>query len=108
VLAEDVAVGHLLALDGGTPGRRYVLCGEVASFGRVLNTYAELVGGRGVRTVPPGTELPADAHPFARRSEVYGMFPPVRVDDAGARALGFTPRGIAEGLARTAAWISSL
>jgi dihydroflavonol-4-reductase len=36
------------------------------------------------------------------------MFPPGRVDDAGARALGFTPRGIAEGLARTAAWISSL
>ncbi|TQM06244.1 nucleoside-diphosphate-sugar epimerase [Pseudonocardia kunmingensis] len=33
VLAEDAAAGHLLALERGEPGRRYVLCGEVASFG---------------------------------------------------------------------------
>jgi hypothetical protein len=28
------------------------------------------------------------------------------VDDTGARALGFEPTGLADGLARTAAWMS--
>ncbi|MGQ0576462.1 MAG: NAD-dependent epimerase/dehydratase family protein [Pseudonocardia sp.] len=104
VLAEDAALGHVLALEHGEPGRRYVLCGEVATFGRVLHTFADLVGGERVATVPPGSALGPDAGTFARRSEVYGGFPPVRVDDRGARALGFTPCGVDEGLARTAAW----
>jgi dihydroflavonol-4-reductase len=105
VLAEDAAAGHLLALERGTPGRRYVLCGEVAPFGRVLHTFAEHVGGRKVRVLPPGSTLAPEAGTFARRSEVYGGFPPVRVDDSGARALGFSPKGVEEGLAETAAWI---
>lgn len=102
VLAEDAAAGHLLALDGGEPGRRYVLCGETASFGRVLHAFADLVGGRRVDVLPPGSSLGDGAGTFARRSEVYGRFPPVRVDDRGARALGLAPRGVDEGLALTA------
>jgi len=108
VLAEDVAAGHLLALEHGRPGRRYVLCGEVASYGRVLDIFAGLVGGTRVPVLPPGSSLGSDAGTFARRSEVYGSFPPMRVDDAGARALGFAPCGVDEGLARTAAWIRGL
>jgi dihydroflavonol-4-reductase len=107
VLAEDAAAGHLLVLERGEPGRRYVLCGEVAPFGRVLHAFADLVGGRRVRTLPPGSELGADADTFARRSEVYGRFPPVRVDDRGARGLGFAPRGMDEGLALTARWLEA-
>lgn len=108
VLAADAAEGHLLALERGEPGRRYVLCGEVASFGRVLHAFADRVGGQRVRLLPPGSRLGADAGTFARRSEVYGGFPPVRVDDAGARALGFTPCGVEEGLERTAAWTGAV
>lgn len=108
VLAEDAAAGHLLALDRGEPGRRYVLCGEVAPFGRVLHGFADRVGGRRVRTLPPGSSLGEGASTFARRSEVYGRFPPTRVDDAGARALGFTPRGVSDGLAETARWTGPL
>lgn len=108
VLAEDAARGHLLALERGEPGRRYVLCGEVASFGRVLHTFAGLVGGTAVPTLPPGSSLDGDAGTFARRSEVYGRFPPVRVDDRGARALGFTPCGVDAGLAVTARWTGGL
>jgi dihydroflavonol-4-reductase len=107
VLAEDVAAGHLLALERGEPGRRYVLCGEVAPFGRVLHTFAGHLGGVRVRTLTPGSELPAGAGTFARRSEVYGRFPAVRIDDRGARALGFTPRGVDEGLALTAEWVGA-
>ncbi len=63
------------------------------------------MGGRKVRVLPPGSTLGPEAGTFARRSEVYGGFPPVRVDDSGARALGFSPKGVEEGLAETAAWI---
>lgn len=105
VLAEDAAIGHLLALEHGEPGRRYVLCGETATFGRVLHGFADLVGGTRVPVLAPGSSLGDDAGTFARRSEVYGHFPPVRIDDRGARALGFAPRGIGEGLELTAGWI---
>lgn len=104
VLAEDAALGHLLALEHGEPGRRYVLCGGTATFGHVLHGFAAHVGGARVRVLPPGSALGEDAGTFARRSEVYGHFPPVHVDDRGARALGFAPRGVDEGLALTAAW----
>jgi dihydroflavonol-4-reductase len=108
VLAEDAAGGHVLALEHGEAGRRYVLCGEVASFSRVLHTFADLVGGRRVPALPPGSTLGPDADTFARRSEVYGKFPPVRIDDAGARELGFRPRGVDEGVALTATWIGEV
>jgi dihydroflavonol-4-reductase len=108
VLAEDAALGHLLALERGLPGRRYVLCGETATFGHVLHTFAGHVGGRRVQVLPPGSSLGPDAGTFARRSEVYGHFPPVHVDDRGARGLGFAPCGVQDGLARTARWISGL
>lgn len=109
VLAEDVARGMLLAQRHGEPGRRYVLCGEVAGFGEVLHRYASLAGSpRRVRALPPGSSLGPDAGTFARRSEVYGKLAPVRVDDAGARALGFAPRSLEDGLAQTAAWMHTL
>lgn len=97
MLAEHAAAGHLLALERGEPSRRYVLCGEVTPFGRVLHTFAGLVGGTRVRALPPGSTLGPDVGSFARRSEVYGKFPPVHVDDRGARGLGFAPRGVDEG-----------
>lgn len=106
VLAEDIARGHLLAFEKGEAGRRYVLCGEVAPFGSVLGRFAELMGSdRRVTALPPGTTLPEDAPLFARRSEVYGKLGSVHVDDAQARALGFAPRGVDEGLSLTAAWL---
>lgn len=107
VLAEDVARGHLLAYEKGEAGRRYVLCGEVAGFGSVLGRFAELMGSpHRVTAHPPGTTLPDDASLFARRSEVYGKLGGIHVEDAGARALGFTPRGVEEGLSLTAAWLA--
>ncbi|GAA4812205.1 NAD-dependent epimerase/dehydratase family protein [Actinomycetospora chlora] len=105
-LAEDVAEGQLLAYTGGAAGRRYVLCGEVASFPEVLDTYCRFAGSEHrVRVLPQGSELGPDAPPFADRSVVYGKLGGYRVRDDGARALGFAPRGIAEGLELTARWM---
>ncbi|MEJ2886871.1 NAD-dependent epimerase/dehydratase family protein [Actinomycetospora aeridis] len=105
-LAEDVAAGQLLAFTHGRTGRRYVLCGEIASFPEVLDTYCELAGSpHRVRALPGGSELGPDAPPFADRSVVYGRLGGYRVRDDGARALGAAPRGIADGLALTARWM---
>jgi dihydroflavonol-4-reductase len=107
VLAEDVARLHLLAFEKGEAGRRYVACGEVAGFGTVLGRFAELMGSpHRPAALAPGATLADDASLFARRSEVYGKLGAVHVDDAQARALGFAPRGIEEGLAITARWLS--
>ena len=109
VLAEDVARAHLLAYEKGEAGRRYVLCGEIAGFGRVLHRFAELTGSPyRVTTRPPGTTLPDDAPLFARRSEVYGKLGAIHTDDSQARALGFAPGGLEDGLSLTAAWITDL
>jgi dihydroflavonol-4-reductase len=101
VLAEDVGVGHALAYEGGVAGKRYILSGEVASFPDVLNRYCELVGSphRVVVGVQP------DAPFLARRASLFASLPAQRIDDAQARALGFTPAGIGEGLERTARWL---
>ena len=105
-LARDVAEGHLLAFERGTSGRRYLLCGEVAGFGRVLDTYCELVGSpHRVRRLAMGEDLPPDPPPFAVRSEVYGHVGGYRVEDREARALDFAPRGLDAGLAVTAGWL---
>jgi dihydroflavonol-4-reductase len=107
ILAEDAGRGHLLAFQQGQAGRRYVLCGEVAPFSRVLDIYAELAGSpHRVRPLPPGTRLGPGAPLYAQRAEVYGRLGPVRVDDRQTRALGFTARGVDEGLRLTAAWMA--
>ena len=45
---SDVAAGHLLALDRGRQGRRYVLGGTTGSFGEIFEILARVVG-----TEPP-------------------------------------------------------
>jgi dihydroflavonol-4-reductase len=108
VLAEDVAKGHLLAFEQGEPGKRYVLCGEVATFSTFLGAARRLWGSTTpLEILPPGSDLPNDGHFFARRSEVYGKLGPVSTEDANARALGFTAAGIESGLAATIPWIKA-
>ncbi|MGH3613398.1 MAG: hypothetical protein ACRDRK_12560 [Pseudonocardia sp.] len=45
---------------------------------------------------------------WGRSATTDGKFPPIHVDDAGARSLGFTPRGVEEGLKLTAEWIGRM
>ena len=110
VLAEDAAAGHLLALEHGEPGRRYVLCGEVASFGRVLHAFADRVGGQRVPTLPPGSTLgPGRGHRSPGGRRCTGGSRRCASTTPGARALGFRPRGVDGGRSRcTAAWTGPL
>ena len=106
VLAEDVSRGHLLAFERGEAGKRYVLCGELATFPQFLGVAKRIWGSTAaLSVVPPGSDLPDDAHFFARRSEVYGKLGPVSIEDANARAIGFSPAGMEAGLAATIPWM---
>lgn len=53
VHVDDVAAGHLLACERGTPGERYILGGENLSLQRILAEVAALCGRR-----PPRVRLP--------------------------------------------------
>ncbi len=108
VLAEDVALGHLLAYERGAAGKRYVLCGETATFPTFLKKSCEAWGAPyTTKALPPGSDVPPDAILFAVRSQVYGKLGPVTIEDTQARAIGFAPRGIDEGLRITIEWLKS-
>lgn len=110
VLAEDVAKAHMLAYEKGEPGKRYIACGEVASFPRVLNTFNEFWGTNPpLEVLPPGSDIPRDRlWGHAIRSEAYGKLGPMTIDDAQVRALGFAPTGLNEGLRVTVEWLRAI
>jgi dihydroflavonol-4-reductase len=56
VHVDDVAAGHLLALERGRIGERYILGGHNLALGEILGQIARLVGRR-----PPRIRLPAAA-----------------------------------------------
>lgn len=51
--AEDCALGHVLAMEKGTPGSRYLLGDHNLSYGEALSVIARVVG-----RPPPGMALP--------------------------------------------------
>lgn len=68
VHVDDVARGHLLALEKGVPGRRYILGGEDVSLQEMLAEVARLVGRK-----PPTIRLPRlPLMPLAVVSEAWG------------------------------------
>lgn len=117
VHVDDVAAGHVAALQRGRIGERYILGGENITLRRVLTDIAEIVGRR-----PPSVQLPrAAVYPFAFAAEILarltGRTPFVTVeglrlsrqymhfDDTKARReLGYTSRPYREGLADAIAW----
>jgi dihydroflavonol-4-reductase len=67
VHVDDVAAGHLLAFERGTPGERYILGGEDMTLATILEQIARLVG----RT-PPRIRLPyAAVLPVAYAAEAF-------------------------------------
>src|SRR6185437_8105506 len=75
VHVDDVAAGHLAALDRGRIGERYILGGENVFLARMLADIARLVGRR-----PPSLKLPRSAlYPIA-----YGAQALARIGGAEA------------------------
>jgi dihydroflavonol-4-reductase len=117
VHVDDVAAGHVAALERGRIGERYILGGENVFLGDMLTDIARLVGRR-----PPRLKLPRRMlYPIAygaewmarlRGGEPFATVDGLRMasrhmffDDAKARReLGYVSRPYREGLADAIAW----
>ena len=113
VHVDDVATGHLLAMEKGVPGESYILAGEVATFEEALTGLAELTGGRKPLFLPKWlvrtaagmngvlervVRLPQDQTReamLASTATYYGT------SDKAKRELGWTPRSLKQGFAET-------
>jgi dihydroflavonol-4-reductase len=117
---DDVAVGHLLAAEGGQIGKRYILGGENLSLAEILTEVARLTGRR-----PPAFKIPyAVIVPVAMAAEALarltGREPFVTLDGArmsqkkmffssvrAVRELGYAPRPARQAIADAVAWFKS-
>ncbi|MDQ3782571.1 MAG: NAD-dependent epimerase/dehydratase family protein [Actinomycetota bacterium] len=69
---DDIAAGHLLAMERGTPGASYMLAGPAASLATGLGLAAEIAGTRGPITVPTWA-----VKAMARAAQVAGRVVPL-------------------------------
>jgi dihydroflavonol-4-reductase len=117
VHVDDVANGHLLALERGVIGERYILGGENLSLQQMLADIAGLAGRK-----PPTIKLPrGPLYPLALGAELYAKFsgkePFVTVDGLrmsknkmyftsakAERELGYRARPYGEGLSHALDW----
>jgi len=113
VHVDDVATGHLLAMEKGVPGESYILAGEASSYVEALTGLAGLTGGRKPLFLPKGlvqaaartngvlervVKLPADQTREAMLASTATYYA-----DAGKarRELGWTPRSLEQGFSDT-------
>lgn len=115
---DDVAEGHLLALEKGTVGERYILGGENLTLEQMFTTLADITGLRG-----PGTKASRETAMWMGRimelmGRITGNDPPVTyklardyvgrhawVTSAKAEeALGYKHRSARQTLVRAVKW----
>ena len=115
---DDVARGHVLAAERGTPGRSYILGGENMSLQEMLATLADISGLPAPRVrLTPGMVLPIVRTTEWVQSRVLRREPtlpsePVRMattrmeyDDSRARTeLGYSSAPARDALSRAARW----
>src|SRR5580658_513115 len=117
---DDVAAGHVAALDRGRIGERYILGGENVLLADMLAVIAGLVGRRAPRLKLPRTMLYPIAYAAERMAKIRGVEPFVTLDglrmarhrmffdDSKARReLGYVSRPYREGLSDAIAWFRS-
>lgn len=114
---EDVAWGHLLALEHGRVGERYILGGDNLMLRTLLAEIAELAGQRAPRVRLPVTPLLPLAHAAEALARMNGREPFLTVDglkmsrnrmffssDKARRELGYRPGSHTAGLRAALAW----
>jgi dihydroflavonol-4-reductase len=117
---DDVAAGHLAALDLGRIGERYILGGDNVFLADMLADIARLVGRRPPRVKLPRTMLYPVAYGAELLASLRGVEPFITMDglrmarhhmffdDAKARReLGYVSRPYVEGLTDAIAWFRS-
>jgi len=115
---EDVAAGHVAALERGRPGERYFLCGENVSMNDFFGRLAEVAGRPAPRLHIPyaaaaslgfllflWAELTGHPPQFTHR-EISVFREHWAYSSAKAEAeLGYRPTPLREGLRRTVEWL---
>jgi dihydroflavonol-4-reductase len=117
---DDVAEGHLLALDHGRIGERYILGGQDVTLRRMLADIAALTGRKAPTLNLPRGPLYPLARVFEALAQITGKEPMLTVDaltmskrhmfftSAKARAeLGYSARPYGEALADAIAWFKA-
>jgi dihydroflavonol-4-reductase len=115
---EDVAVGHILAMEKGKPGERYILGGDNLTYTQIFETLADITGLAEPRP-PSGPGLARlvgtlwELHARLRGGDPI-VTSRIARDYAGANAwvtsqkaeneLGYTHRSAREALARSVRW----
>jgi len=111
---EDVAAGILLALDKGREGEAYVLSGPVTTMREAIEVVARLSGRRSPRGALPTPLIKAMTPIGPLVGKLMGQPPNLRelissadgvtfwaTHEKASRELGYSPRGLEEGLRQT-------
>ncbi len=115
---DDVASGHLLAMEKGAPGRSYILGGENLEFRQILEILASITGLRAPRyRIPRALALAIAYASYGLEGMVLRKEPSVPLegtlmsttrmvfDDTRARQeLGYTSRPAIEAIRRSVEW----
>ena len=118
VFVDDVVDGHLAAMASGRSGERYLLGGENASLGQLLDKIGEVSGHRRTVLGIPSGIVRRLAAVEEWRAKLIGGSPMISADHVDrfqanyafttAKAqseLGYSPRMLAEGIADTLEWL---
>ena len=102
VHVDDGGEGHLLALERGRPGRRYLLGAENRRYGDVFATLARMMGRR-PRTVPLPSALPRLLKGLPRVGQTMGALeqmtlPRFRSTERARAELSWAPRPVDQAL----------
>jgi len=114
---RDVGAGHLLALDRGRPGRRYVLGGTTGTFAEIFARVAAVMGRPAPSRVAPRAALVAFGALQELKARFTGGEPPLtrslaRVtcknrryrSDRAITELGYAPSPLEEGIRACRDW----
>jgi len=118
VLVDDVVAGHILAMEKGRIGQRYILGGENASLKRFFQVVSEVSGRRHWQIPLLGVAPMIFAHFQKKRAEWLGIYPQItpgwvrtfmtdwnHSSQKAERELGYRPTPLVEGIRITYQWL---
>jgi farnesol dehydrogenase len=118
---DDVAEGHILAMEHGKTGERYILGGENVSLEELFRTVDRIDGKKRFQLkIYKFTPLMV-AKFFELRAGLFGIYPPITPGwvrtfladwafscEKSERELGYTPISFEEGVRKTCQWLDNV